>query len=174
MDITFENHSTSTDNEAGRASGWSDPSLSQTGREQARELGLRRRGTVDVVFCSDLRRAVETAEIAFDDSVAVHPDARLREYDYGQMAGSPPELIHRERVHRIHEPFPGGESFADVVVRVAAFLDDLRGSHTSSRVLIIGHVGTHAALDHLLLGVPLREAAKKTFKWQPGWEYLAS
>jgi broad specificity phosphatase PhoE len=67
--VVFETHSTSIDNEFGIATGWNEGELSETGREQARQLGERRRDDgIDVVFTSDLRRAVETAEIAFAGS----------------------------------------------------------------------------------------------------------
>src|SRR6266545_6363763 len=81
VEIIFEYHSTSTDNEAGVASGWSDPPLSAKGRAVAKELGERRQGEqIDAVFCSDLRRAIETAEIAFGKRIPIHADHRLREY----------------------------------------------------------------------------------------------
>jgi broad specificity phosphatase PhoE len=42
VQIVFETHSTSVDNEQGLATGWLGGTLSPTGREQARELGQRR------------------------------------------------------------------------------------------------------------------------------------
>jgi broad specificity phosphatase PhoE len=42
--IVFETHATSTDNEAGIATGWLAGELSEAGRRQAAELGQRRRG----------------------------------------------------------------------------------------------------------------------------------
>jgi broad specificity phosphatase PhoE len=67
--IVFETHSTTEDNERGVATGWLPGQLSATGRDQARRLGERRRhDAIDAVFTSDLRRAVETAILAFADS----------------------------------------------------------------------------------------------------------
>jgi broad specificity phosphatase PhoE len=81
MEIIFETHSTTVDNERGVATGWLDGALSDTGKRHAIELGKRsiaRR--VDAVFTSDLGPAVETARIAFNGSnVPVHVDPRLRE-----------------------------------------------------------------------------------------------
>jgi len=66
VEIVFETHSTSEDNERGVATGWLPGALSLTGREQSVALGARRRDqSFAVVFTSDLRRAVETAELAF-------------------------------------------------------------------------------------------------------------
>jgi broad specificity phosphatase PhoE len=167
VEIIFEYHSTSTDNEAGVASGWRDPPLSDKGREQAKELGERCEGeAIDVVFCSDLRRAVETADIAFPD-LAIHPDPRLREYDYGSMTGSPPELIHAERPSRVNTPFPEGESLHDVLNRVRSFIDELGRDWDGKRVVVIGHGATRLALDHILGGMSLQDAASQPFKWEP-------
>jgi len=176
VEIIFEYHSTSVDNEAGIASGWRDPQLSPAGREQAKRLGKRRHAErIDAVFCSDLRRAVETAEIAFPNAVPIHPDRRLREYDYGKMTGAPPDQIHAERPHRANTPFPEGESLRDVAGRVKSFLDDLARDWNGKRVLVIGHGATRLAVDHLLGGLSLEEAASQTFTWEPvppSWRYV--
>ena len=164
VEIIFEYHSTSVDNEAGIASGWRDVSLSDKGCEQAKELGERHFGEqIDAVFPSDLRRAVETAEIAFGGIAPIHPDRRLREYDYGTMTGSPPEIIHAERPRRVDTPFPEGESLRDVADRIRSFLDDVARDWDGKRVVIIGHGATKLALDHLLGGMSLEDAASQTF-----------
>ena len=174
--MLFRSHSTSTDNEAGIASGWRDPTLSPKGREQAKELGERYYGEqIDAVFCSDLRRAFETAEIAFGDTIRTHPDRRLREYNYGTMTGSPSELIHAERPHRVDTPFPEGESLREVAGRVRTFLDDLARDWDGKRVIVIGHGATRLALDHLLGSMSLEDAASQTFAWEPtppSWRYI--
>jgi 2,3-bisphosphoglycerate-dependent phosphoglycerate mutase len=175
VQIVFETHSISTDNERGVATGWLHGELSQRGRELARELGRRRRDDgIAVVFASDLRRAAETAAIAFGDShVPVLLDWRLRECDYGDLNGGAAGAVARERRHRIHQPFPGGESYRDAVSRVASFLDDLRVRFDSRRTVVIGHAATRWALEHLLEGVPLEELVDAPFEWRPGWEYVA-
>ena len=168
IEITFEHHSTSVDNEAGIASGWRDPPLSPEGREQAKQLDERRREEhIDAVFPSDLRRAVETAQIAFAAAAPIHPDRRLREYDYGTMTGAPVDQIHAERPHRVNKAFPEGESLYDVAERVRSFLDDLAPDWNGKRVVVIGHRATKLALDHLLGGLSLEDAAGLPFEWEP-------
>jgi broad specificity phosphatase PhoE len=168
VEIVFEVHSTSTDNEAGIASGNRDVSLSETGRRQAKELGARYKTTVDAVYCSDLRRAIETAEIAFGSS-AFSADPRLREQDYGERTGAPSAEIELERLDTMDRPFPAGESLSDVAGRVRGFLAELP---SEGRVLVIGHRATKIALDHLLGGVPLDEAVSAEHVWQAGWSYV--
>jgi broad specificity phosphatase PhoE len=169
VEIVFETHSTTTDNEAGIASGSRDVSLSELGRRQAAELGERRRGDVDAVYCSDLLRATETAEIAFDDTVPIHVDPRLREQDYGERTGAPSAQIEVERLGTVETPFPSGESLSDCAERMRTFLDDL---DDGVRVLVIGHRATKLVLDHLLDGLSLNDAVSAKHVWQPGWEYV--
>ena len=171
--VVFETHSTSVDNELGIATGWNQGALSEAGREQARRLGERRRDDgISAVFTSDLRRAVETAEIAFaGSSLPVVPDPRLRECNYGTLNGMPRARLEAERELRLDEPFPGGESWRQAVERVAGFLRELPQSHDGERVLVIGHIATRWALEELARGVPLATLAETPFVWREGWEY---
>ena len=68
LKLILVTHSTSTDNEAGISSGWSDPDLSPTGEEQARAVGERYADEpLDLVVSSDLRRSLQTGDIAFGE-----------------------------------------------------------------------------------------------------------
>jgi broad specificity phosphatase PhoE len=139
LELIYETHSVTTDNESGHATGWLPGELSEAGREQAVLLGERRRD-VDAVFSSDLGRALETVAIAFAGTdVPVFYDWRLRECDYGVLNGAPVGEL--EVAKHVDVPYPGGESYRDVVVRV------------------------------LLEGVPLDELVGAPFEWQPGWEF---
>jgi len=173
IELVYETHSTTVDNETGMATGWLEGRLSEMGRRQAAELGERRRDDgLAAVFTSDLGRAIETAEIAFAGSeLPVHADGRLRECNYGDLNGAPVADIDGERVHRIDVPFPGGESYRQVVDRTRSFLDDLFRELDGARVLLIAHSANRWALQHLLLGIPLEELVGAPFDWQPGWEY---
>jgi broad specificity phosphatase PhoE len=173
VEIVYETHATSVDNERGVATGWRDGELSQAGREQARELGERRRDDgIAVVYSSDLGRAVETAEIAFSGSgVSIRLDRRLRECDYGELTGMPSARLREEMPVRVETPYPGGESYRDVVERIRGFLDDVLREHDGERVLLVSHAAPRWALQHLLEDMPLADAVAAPFAWQPGWEY---
>ena len=171
VEIIYETHQTSTDNEAGIATGWLPGELSTRGRAQAVELGERRRHDhVAAVFTSDLRRAVESAEIAFAGSeVPIIQDARLRECNYGELNGAPVAQVAAERLHRVTTPFLGGQSYEDVVRATEAFLHDLAAEWDGRRVLIIAHSANLWALQVLLTGAKLEELVVASFAWQPGW-----
>ena len=96
--MVYETHSLSVDNERGIATGWLPGRLSENGKRLATELGERRRADgIGVVFTSDLRRAVETAEIAFTGTaIPIRRDARLRECNFGTMNGTPASVSRTE------------------------------------------------------------------------------
>ena len=171
VEVVFETHSTTEDNEAGIATGWLPGRLSLVGREQARELGERRRDDgLAVCFVPDLRRAVETAEIAFAGlPLPVVADERLRECNYGELNGTP-EPAHDRPAH-VDVPYPGGESWRQAVERVTGFLEELRRERDGERVLVIGNIATRLALEVVTNGRELAEAMATPFAWQPGWEY---
>jgi 2,3-bisphosphoglycerate-dependent phosphoglycerate mutase len=173
IEVVFETHSTSVDNEQGRATGWLPGRLSELGRVQAEDLGQRRRQDgIAAVFCSDLGRAVETASIAFGGTaVPVLHDWRLRECDYGQRNGMPAAELHASRGDYLDRPYPGGESWRQAVARVGRFIGDLPLRWSGRRVLVIGHVATRWGLDHVIGGVPLEDLVAADFAWQEGWEY---
>lgn len=173
VDIVYETHSLSEDNDRGIATGWLDGRLSARGRELAAELGARRRHDgLAAVYTSDLGRAVETAAIAFAGSdIPIYQDARLRECNYGDWNGMPVARLHADRGGHIDVSYPGGECYRDVVARVTAFLTDLARDHDGQRVLLIGHAATRWALDALLTSVPLERLVAAPFDWREGWYY---
>ncbi|GAA3735451.1 hypothetical protein GCM10022225_17590 [Plantactinospora mayteni] len=173
VDIVYETPAMTTDNEAGLATGWQPGQLSEYGRRGARELGERRCGDgLHIVFCSDLARAVETVEIAFGlRQLPVHRDSRLRECDYGDLTGRPVAELAPLRARHLDEPFPGGQSYRQVVEQTRNFLRDLAAAWDGSRVLIVAHEANRWALDHLLHGAPLADLVAAPFEWRPGWTY---
>jgi len=131
----------------GDTSGWLPGELSDAAKDRALELGARRRD-VDAVFSSDLGRALETVAIAFFDAdVAIFHDWRLRDCDYGALTGAPLEELELEK--HLEIPFPGGESYADVLARVESFVGDLRRSWDGKRVLVVSHRAPLWALRQL-------------------------
>ena len=174
IELIFETHAITTDNENGIATGWLPGTLSKRGRETATDLGRRRRrDAIAAVHVSDLKRAIDTARIAFEDSdVPMFPDARLRECNYGNLNGMPKARLDAERAAHIAEPWPGGESYQDVVDRTRRLVLDLVNAWDGSRVLLIGHSANKWALDHLLVGKDLSELVTAGIEWQAGWEYL--
>ncbi|HEX3226549.1 MAG TPA: histidine phosphatase family protein [Gaiellaceae bacterium] len=169
IELGYETHSLTTDNEHDIATGWLPGELSADGRRQAISLG-QRRADVSAVFASDLRRAVETVEIAFaGSSVPVLLDWRLRECDYGRLNGAPAATL--DRAAHVEDPFPEGESYRDVVARTAAFIADVRGRWSGRRICVVSHSANLWALQHLVHGARLEEVVAAPFEWREGWEF---
>lgn len=175
--ITNFAHGTTTDNEQHLSSGWKDVELSEKGIQQSKGLGpLTADQHFDVVFTSDLQRAVDTAKLAWGDKYEIIPDERLRECNYGELNGHPSEEVEPLQEKEMHtKPFPNGESYEDVKKRIADFLAFLKEKYDGKSVAIVSHKAPQLALDVLLKGMTWDEALandwRKTKSWQPGWEY---
>jgi broad specificity phosphatase PhoE len=173
VDIVYETHAVTTDNEAGIATGWLPGELSTYGRQCARELGERHRDeSPQAIFCSDLTRAVQTVELAFPfRKIPVYRETRLRECNYGELNGAPVADLAGRRAQHLDQPFPGGQSYRQVVEQTRHFLRDLAAGWDGRRVLIVAHSANRWSLDHLLHGRRLEELVDAPFDWQPGWSY---
>lgn len=175
VDITYFVHCTTTDNQAHLATGWLPGELSDNGREQAKKLGEQAVGKhFDVVFCSDLKRAIDTAELGFGDKYQIVQDERLRECNYGDLNGKL-HTFKDNMENYIDTPFPNGESYKDIERRMADFLTFLEQNYSDRHVAIVAHQAPQLALDVLLKGRTWRQAIdedwRKTKAWRPGWEY---
>ena len=174
IEIVFETHALTEDNERGIATGWLSGRLSARGRDNAAAMGQRRRDDgITAVFSSDLRRSAETAEIAFAQTdIPIFFDWRLRECDFGVLNGSPAAQLRADRAQYIDRPYPGGESHRQAVRRVAGLLTDLPSRWDQQRVMLIGHLATQRALEHVINGVALEDLTAVDFAWRPeGWEF---
>ncbi len=175
LTLFYSPHMTSLDNEAGRASGHADVLLSEPGRQQARELGQHyTTEALDAIFYSDLQRATTTAQIAFSGrDLPLVPDARLREYDYGDMTQYPIAQVEKEFSRRITEPFPHGESLRMVAQRVGTFLRDALHEYDGKTIVVIGHRATRYALEYWCGNASLEKIVNTPWEWReiPIWHY---
>ncbi len=170
--IIFESHGTTTDNEKHLASGWADVELSELGIQQSKEMGQRyAEDNFDAIFCSDLRRSYESAQIGFGDRFPIIRDSRLNECNYGDLTQHPSSEIDPEKPKRIKAPFPNGESYKQTSERIKNFLTDLLKDYDGKMVMIIGHRATQYGLEHWIKKIPLEQVIPAVWKWQPGWKY---
>lgn len=174
--IIYFVHGTTTDNASKLCSGWKEAMLNDLGKEQAENLGnvSRERGdNFDVIFTSDLKRAIESSNIAFPDVLKI-TDSRLRECNYGDLDGEHKSLVIYE--DHIFDAFPNGESLKDVEKRMREFIQFLKENYSGKTIGIVAHRAPQLALDVILKGYSWEEANlkdwRKTGDWQPGWEYI--
>jgi alpha-ribazole phosphatase/probable phosphoglycerate mutase len=176
--ITYFVHGATTDNEKKISSGWHDAELSK-------ELGIKQAienkdGIIgkhfDICFCSDLKRAIQSAEIAFGSVCPIVKDARLRECNYGNYNAQPSSIVEPLQEKYVAKRFPNGESYEDVKNRVADFLKSLKENYDGKSVAIVAHKAPQLALDVLLKNKTWEQAFAKDWRkrkaWQPGWDYV--
>ena len=173
--IIYFVHGTTTDNAAKLCSGWKEAMLNDLGKEQALNLGnvIRdKKIEFDVIFTSDLKRAIDSSDIAFPKYEKIR-DSRLRECNYGSLDGEHKSLVIYE--DHIEERFPNGESLLDVEKRMREFVSWLKENYDGKCVAIVAHRAPQLALEIISKGITWEEANKndwrKTGMWQPGWDY---
>ncbi|GGN78231.1 phosphoglycerate mutase [Actinoplanes lobatus] len=131
--------------------------LTDMGEEQAAALGtwlaaLPEEHRPQVVITSPYLRARETWRIAAASSglhlPAPRTDERLVDRLMGELelltraavaARFPEEAARRAEVGEFEYVPPGGESFADIAIRLKSFLDDLHTDHAGQRVIVVAH-----------------------------------
>lgn len=176
MTITYFVHGTTTDNEKDLATGWAPGELSNLGIEQSKKLsGMLTDKKFSVVFCSDLKRAVDSAQLAFGDQYEIIPDNRLREANYGDFTQKSAAEFKNDLFKYIDSPFPNGESYKDVEKRIADFVKETSQKYDGKHIAIVAHQAPQFALDVILKGKTWEQAIAEDWRlrkaWQPGWEY---
>lgn len=174
--ITYFVHGTTIDNEKHVATGWAQGELSEVGINQAKELGHQAKEMhFDIVFCSDLQRAIDSANLAFSDNYKIMQDSRLREANYGKLNQQHESKFNPDKHWCIHNRFPNGESYKDVEKRISDFIGYLKKNFANKHVAIVAHKASQFAFDVLLNKKTWEQAIDEDWriekKWQPGWEY---
>jgi probable phosphoglycerate mutase len=165
--------------------GGTDPGLLEEGREQAgRAAGwLARRGGVDAIVTSPLRRTRETAQVVADQlGLDVAEDEGLAEAAFGRWDGlSFPEVLEQfpaemdAWLNSTAVAPPGGESLEDVSTRAGHARDRLLAEYAGRTVVAVSHVTpikmlVRAALEapiHVVFRMELEPASVTTIQWWP-------
>lgn len=133
-----------------------DVPLTEVGRRQAAALALWLRGLPDdefpsVAFSSPYLRAAETASVATAEQRMPLPprtDERLRDRELGILdtythkgvvSHFPREDARRTRLGKFYYRPPGGESWADVALRLRSLMAELDRDFDGARVLVVAH-----------------------------------
>ena len=172
--ILLVRHGQSEGNILGVFTGHSGYPLSELGHKQAAMTAeyIKEKYPVELVYCSDLPRAFQTAEhIAHAFDLPVVTDARLREINAGKWENLPftelpdlfPEDFKRWLEDLFHARCTGGESVLEVADRASAALRDIAASHPNSCIVVVAHATTiRSALCEFTGG---SEAALQKLGW---------
>jgi broad specificity phosphatase PhoE len=123
-----------------------DVELSELGEQQAKALGqVLQEEHFDQVWSSPYVRARETARIALGGAREPRLDERLRDRELGILdrlttrgvaARFPEEAERRRWLGKLYYRPPGGESWADVLMRLRSWMND---AVTPGRILVVSH-----------------------------------
>lgn len=161
--FTVLRHGETCENQAGILQGQLPGHLNEAGRLQAcRAADFLSREHFDLLFSSDLERAMETASIVGKVlHLPVQPCSMLREWHLGKLEGR-----HREDLWKLYPEImdcfsfdfdhevevPGGESRNIFFARVGAGLNCLAHDHPGKRILLVTHCGTLRAIYRHVAG----------------------
>ncbi|HRH45634.1 MAG TPA: histidine phosphatase family protein [Pyrinomonadaceae bacterium] len=134
-----------------------DVPLSELGKEQAKRLGKWFAAQTEkptIIYTSPYIRAMETTQILAESAgferndITIKLDERLRERELGvfdcltkdgAMLKYPDLCGLRERWGKFYFRPPGGESWADVVLRLRSFIETNLSKLNNENVLIVTH-----------------------------------
>lgn len=147
--IYYVRHGQSEDNIAGLASGSErDALLTDEGRQQARAAGAQLQGkSIDLIICSPMKRAVETAEliaeqIGYDASHIVQRDEFVERF-MGYYSGKPHEEYRQANLSdNTHESLETTESMLNRVTSGLEWLKD----HSAQNIVVVAHGGIGRAV----------------------------
>ena len=170
--ITAVRHGETAWNAESRLQGQLDIDLNARGRWQAQRAGQALADSgISTIYCSDLRRAHDTA-LAISRAISQHRgiapnDLRLepglRERSFGSFQGLTydevgqlhPEDALRWKQRDPHWAPPGGETYTTVYQRVAATLHAIAAQHPGEHIALVSHGGVLDMLYRLATGQAL-------------------
>ena len=170
--ITAVRHGETAWNAQSRLQGQLDTDLNERGRWQAQRAGQALADSgITTIYCSDLRRAHDTA-LAISRAISRHSgmaatDLRLepglRERSFGSFQGLTydevgelhPEDALRWKRRDPHWAPPGGESYTTVYQRVATTLHAIAAQHPGEHIALVSHGGVLDMLYRLATGQAL-------------------
>ena len=151
MRIYLVRHGQTNDNIKNLMQGWKDTPLNDQGRLQANALvSFFREESIDIVYSSDLSRALETAQIIAD---AIHKevyiDKQLREMYLGSWEGHSWQEIEAEYAYFFNKPeneknalnIHSGESYIEFQLRSFETFKKIVHNHLKKNIIIVTHGG---------------------------------
>lgn len=169
MKLIFVRHGEALSNVKNIVGGQTEFPLTKCGIEQAKKVGKRLKNVkIDVVFCSPLKRAKETAKeiMKYHNNLDVIYDKEIMEGSFGIFENKPIEefLTALEAYEGPTETFKpdGGESLVDVFERAKLFSKKFE-SYKGKTVLIVAHGRIIRAIVGVILNKNIKEMMKTRF-----------
>lgn len=159
--------------------GWTDTPLTDLGREQARMIAVRLKGSIDTSECvlhsSDLSRALQTAEIIGELlGLEVNQNRGLREINTGVATGKTKGWARENKNPKTgsgfdldYREFEHGETWRQFYRRVCDCMESIYGSGDTKNLLVVSHGGTVAYITAWFLQFSEKMLASAYFSASP-------
>lgn len=164
MKLILVRHGETLWNKERRLQGHQDSPLTEDGRKQLVFISEALKDEkIDVAYCSDLGRAIDSAKIILQShNIKSVFKRELRERSHGIVQGMTQkqadaeysELQVQRRKSKYNFRNPKGESYADAEVRVKALLEEIIKNDSAKTVLIVTHGGISRTILGQLLHLP--------------------
>jgi len=171
--IILVRHGQAESNVSNLTGGWSQTALTDLGRRQAGlvagRLKLELEGVEIASYCSDLKRAVQTAEIIAEQTgLEIVPGMGFRECNNGVAAGRTQEEVEGLRTPPTQplldwRQFPGAETWREFYIRVAGCMERVT-AEAEGPLLIVTHGGTIINVVAWWIRMPLETLSDFTLK----------
>ncbi len=147
-----------------RYQGQTDIPLNDTGIKQAHEAYEKLKNVpFDLVFCSDLSRAKQTAQIVLEGrNCSINFDKILRERSYGDYEGGSfesskmdPAVVDDIKKHPLTFAFPHGETVLDVAKRAKLFYYNIHSLYPDKSILVVSHGSFISVFYCMMAKIPL-------------------
>ena len=165
-EIIIIRHGETEWNKTGRFQGHSDVPLSAEGRTQAAALGKNLAvDHVDMIYASDLTRAMETAApLAQRFGLEVISDPQLRELNFGAWEGRNFNDVNAENPNAMKNFYtdpeqadiPESEPFPEFQRRIAGRVREIVAQKRGKRIVIVSHGASIRILLADILAMPIR------------------
>ena len=158
MEILLTRHGQTEWNALKKVQGKADIELNEKGIEQANDTKLLLQNeNIDLILCSPLTRAKQTAKIINSDrDLPMVFDERLSERDFGEFEGMSKTDFDFEAFWSYTQniQYQKAENITSFFKRVYGFLDDIQLKYKNKRILLVAHAGISIPIYCYFNGIP--------------------
>lgn len=151
MKIYVVHHGQTEWNVLKKMQGSADIPLNEKGIDQAKQTKQNLNNiNIDMMFCSPLIRAKQTAEIINEGrDLNIVFDERLRERNYGEFEGTSKSSFNYNDFWAYNKnlKYDIAENVQDFFSRIYNFLDEIKTNYSDKNILIVCHAGVVKAIE---------------------------
>ena len=146
MKIYCIRHGQTDWNVLGKIQGITDIELNEIGKNEAKRARAEVESlNLDLIICSPLIRAKQTAEILNDNlKLPIIIDERIIERNFGEYEGKYKDLFDFSSFWDLEnrKSYEGAETMSELIARLREFFKDIREKYSDKNLLIVTHGAT--------------------------------